>query len=270
MLSRYMDNQPEHKNTSFTLPDKAQLMRLDKYIASCTGMTRKDVKKALKKSPAFVAGEKVSAPETQVDIKTKVVFMGEHLHYSEFTYILMNKAAGYVCTNRAGRNPTVFSLLGDDVKAKELFTVGRLDKDTTGLLLITNDGDFSHRMIHAKKHVDKTYYLTVDTPIPVEAVEKFKIGVDIGDDEPTKPATLEILTETSANLTICEGRFHQVKRMMETVDCTVTTLKRLSIGPFTLDESLAEGEYRFFNDREMEFVKKRSPDFRTPNVHFLP
>lgn len=245
-------------------------MRLDKYIASCTGMTRKDVKKALKKSPAFVAGEKVSAPETQVDIKTKVVFMGEHLHYSEFTYILMNKAAGYVCTNRAGRNPTVFSLLGDDVKAKELFTVGRLDKDTTGLLLITNDGDFSHRMIHAKKHVDKTYYLTVDTPIPVEAVEKFKIGVDIGDDEPTKPATLEILTETSANLTICEGRFHQVKRMMETVDCTVTTLKRLSIGPFTLDESLAEGEYRFFNDREMEFVKKRSPDFRTPNVHFLP
>lgn len=231
-------------------------MRLDKYIASCTGMTRKDVKKALKKSPAFVAGEKVSAPETQVDIKTKVVFMGEHLHYSEFTYILMNKAAGYVCTNRAGRNTTVFSLLGDDVKAKELFTVGRLDKDTTGLLLITNDGDFSHRMIHAKKHVDKTYYLTVDTPIPVEAVEKFKIGVDIGDDEPTKPATLEILTETSANLTICEGRFHQVKRMMETVGCTVVTLKRLSIGPFTLDESLAEGEYRFFNDREMEFVKK--------------
>ena len=245
-------------------------MRLDKYIASCTGMTRKDVKKALKKSPAFVAGEKVSAPETQVDIKTKVVFMGEHLHYSEFTYILMNKAAGYVCTNLSGRNPTVFSLLGDDVKAKELFTVGRLDKDTTGLLLITNDGDFSHRMIHAKKHVDKTYYLTVDTPIPVEAVEKFKIGVDIGDDEPTKPATLEILTETSANLTICEGRFHQVKRMMEAVGCTVTTLKRLSIGPFTLDESLAEGEYRFFNDREMEFVKKGSPDFRTPNVHFLP
>ena len=245
-------------------------MRLDKYIASCTGMTRKDVKKALKKSPAFVAGEKVSAPETQVDIKTKVVFMGEHLHYSEFTYILMNKAAGYVCTNLSGRNPTVFSLLGDDVKAKELFTVGRLDKDTTGLLLITNDGDFSHRMIHAKKHVDKTYYLTVDRPIPVEAVEKFKIGVDIGDDEPTKPATLEILTETSANLTICEGRFHQVKRMMEAVGCTVTTLKRLSIGPFTLDESLAEGEYRFFNDREMEFVKKGSPDFRTPNVHFLP
>lgn len=245
-------------------------MRLDKYIASCTGMTRKDVKKALKKSPAFVAGEKVSAPETQVDIKTKVVFMGEHLHYSEFTYILMNKAAGYVCTNLSGRNPTVFSLLGDDVKAKELFTVGRLDKDTTGLLLITNDGDFSHRMIHAKKHVDKTYYLTVDTPIPVEAVEKFKIGVDIGDDEPTKPATLEILTETSANLTICEGRFHQVKRMMETVGCTVTSLKRLSVGPFTLDESLAEGEYRFFNDREMEFVKKGSPDFRTPNVHFLP
>lgn len=232
-------------------------MRLDKYIASCTGMTRKEIKKALKKVPAFVAGEKVSAPETQVDIKTKVVFMGEHLHYSEFTYILMNKAAGYVCTNREGRNPTVFTLLGDEIKARDLFTVGRLDKDTTGLLIITNDGDFSHRMVHAKKHVDKTYYLTVDKKIPESAIEKFRSGVDIGDDEPTKPATLEILSDTSANLTISEGRFHQVKRMMEAVGCTVTSLKRLSMGPFTLDKSLAEGEYRLFNVEEMAWANEK-------------
>ncbi|RRF97269.1 MAG: pseudouridine synthase [Lachnospiraceae bacterium] len=230
-------------------------MRLDKYIASCTGLTRKEVKKSLKKTPAYVAGEKVSAPETQVDIKTKVVFLGEHLHYSEFTYILMNKAAGYVCTNRSGRNPTVFTLLHDDIKAKDLFTVGRLDKDTTGLLLITNDGDFSHRMIHAKKHVDKTYFLTVDRKIPESAIEQFKNGVDIGDEDLTKPATLEILSDTTANLTISEGRFHQVKRMMEAVGCTVTALKRLSIGPFTLDKNLSEGEYRLFNDEEMDFVK---------------
>ena len=232
-------------------------MRLDKYIASCTGMTRKEIKKALKKVPAFVAGEKVSAPETQVDIKTKVVFMGEHLHYSEFTYILMNKAAGYVCTNREGRNPTVFTLLGDEIKARDLFTVGRLDKDTTGLLIITNDGDFSHRMVHAKKHVDKTYHLTVDKKIPESAIEKFRSGVDIGDDELTKPATLEILSDTSANLTISEGRFHQVKRMMEAVGCTVTSLKRLSMGPFTLDPTLAEGEYRLFTEEEMGWANEK-------------
>lgn len=220
-------------------------------------MTRKEIKKALKKVPAFVAGEKVSAPETQVDIKTKVVFMGEHLHYSEFTYILMNKAAGYVCTNREGRNPTVFTLLGDEIKARDLFTVGRLDKDTTGLLIITNDGDFSHRMVHAKKHVAKTYYLTVDKKIPESAIEKFRSGVDIGDDEPTKPATLEILSDTSANLTISEGRFHQVKRMMEAVGCTVTSLKRLSMGSFTLDPTLAEGEYRLFTEAEMGWANEK-------------
>lgn len=235
-------------------------MRLDKYIASCTGMTRKEIKKSLKKTPAFVAGVKVSAPETQVDIKTKVVFMGEHLHYTRYTYIMMNKAAGYVCTNREGRNPTVFSLLRDDVKAKELFTVGRLDKDTTGLLIITNDGDFSHRMVHAKKHVDKTYYLTVESRIPEEAVELFRNGVDIGDEKLTKPAELHILSDKSAKLTISEGRFHQVKRMMETVGCTVTSLKRLSMGPFVLDESLAEGEYRILTDDELpdQFVTKPS------------
>lgn len=230
-------------------------MRLDKYIASCTGMTRKEVKNSLKKNPAFVSGVKVSAPETKIDADTKVVFMGERLHYSEFTYIMMNKAAGYVCTNREGRNPTVFSLI-DDIPAKDLFTVGRLDKDTTGLLIITNDGNFSHRMVHAKSHVAKTYYLTTDAVIPESAVERFRAGVDIGDEKMTKPAKLEISGEKSAYLTISEGRFHQVKRMMETVGCTVVTLKRISMGDFRLDERLSEGEYRLFTDEEM-LMKER-------------
>ena len=217
-------------------------------------MTRKEIKKALKKVPAFVAGEKVSAPETQVDIKTKVVFMGEHLHYSEFTYILMNKAAGYVCTNREGRNPTVFTLLGDEIKARDLFTVGRLDKDTTGLLIITNDGDFSHRMVHAKKHVDKTYYLTVDKKIPESAIEKFRSGVDIGDDEPTLPARVKTSNGTDIFLTIHEGRFHQVKRMLEAVDNKVTKLKRVSFGPLDLPGDLKEGEWRELTEDEIQKI----------------
>ena len=230
-------------------------MRLDKYIASCTGMTRKDVKKALKKSPAFVAGEKVSAPETQVDIKTKVVFMGEHLHYSEFTYILMNKAAGYVCTNRAGRNPTVFSLLGDDVKAKELFTVGRLDKDTTGLLLITNDGDFSHRMIHAKKHVDKTYIALVDGKILDKHVKAFAKGLHMDEDWTALPAKLTLLSEEAegsvVEIVIREGKFHQIKRMFEVIGMEVLELTRVKMGPLELDSDLEEGEYRKLREEEL-------------------
>lgn len=232
-------------------------MRLDKYIASCTGLTRKEVKKSLKKNPAIVGGVKVSAPETQVDAKSIVYFMGEKMEYSEYTYILMNKPVGVVCTNKSGRNPTVFSLLDERLQAKSLFTVGRLDKDTTGLLIITDDGDFSHRMIHAKKHVDKTYYLTTDIDIPESAVSRFSNGVDIGDDTPTKPATLNICSDQrSAFLTISEGRFHQVKRMMEAVGCTVVTLHRVSVGDFTLDDGPDEGEYRLFNDRELAMVEE--------------
>lgn len=231
-------------------------MRLDKYIASCTGMTRKEIKKALKKTPAVVSGLKVSAPETRVDEKTVIYFQGERLHYSEFTYILMNKPAGYVCTNREGQNPTVFSLL-EGIPVNGLFTVGRLDKDTTGLLVITNDGDLSHRMVHAKRHVSKTYYLTTDLPIPHSAIEKFAAGVDIGDDTPTRPAHLEICPDDhSAYLTISEGRFHQVKRMLQAVGCTVMMLHRVSMGELTLDAGPEPGKFRYFNEKELDYVAR--------------
>lgn len=233
-------------------------MRLDKYLASATQMTRREIKRALKKTPAVVDGVKVSAPETQVDVRSVVRFMGEKIEYHEYTYILMNKPAGLVCTNREGRNPTVFSILDDRLKGKELFTVGRLDKDTTGLLIITDDGDLSHRMMHPKKHVEKTYSLTCDRPIPQSAVESFKAGIDIGDDKPTKPADLVILgiDEKSALLTISEGRFHQVKRMMKAVGCEVIALNRCSVGDFDLKDGPSVGEYRFFNERELEIVDK--------------
>jgi len=233
-------------------------MRLDKYLASCTVMTRREIKKALQKNPAVVGGLKVSAPETQVDVKSVVYFLGEKMEYHEFTYILMNKPAGYVCTNREGRNPTVFALLDERYQKMNLFTVGRLDKDTTGLLIITNDGDLSHKMMHANKHVEKTYHVTCDRPIPSYAADAFAEGVDIGDDKPTRPAKLVCLEETpnEGYLTISEGRFHQVKRMMEAVGCTVVKLHRVSVGDFNLYNGPQPGKYREFNEEEMEIAEK--------------
>lgn len=233
-------------------------MRLDKYLASCTVMTRKEIKKALRKNPALVGGVKVSAPETQVDVKSVVYFLGEKMEYHEFTYILMNKPAGYVCTNREGRNPTVFTLLDERYQKMNLFTVGRLDKDTTGLLIITNDGDLSHKMMHANKHVEKTYYVTCDRPIPSYAADAFAEGVDIGDDKPTRPAKLMLSDELPCEgyLTISEGRFHQVKRMMEAVGCTVVKLNRASVGEFNLYNGPELGKYRLFTDEEMKIAEK--------------
>lgn len=233
-------------------------MRLDKYLASCTVMTRREIKKALKKNPAVVNGIKVSAPETQVDVKSVIYFLGEKTEYHEFTYILMNKPEGVVCTNREGRNPTVFSLLDEHLQKMNLFTVGRLDKDTTGLLIITNDGDLSHKMMHASKHVEKTYELTCDRPIPSYAADLFAAGVDIGDDKPTRPAKLIWFKDTpcDAFLTISEGRFHQVKRMMETVGCTVVKLHRLSVGDFNLYHGPEVGKYRLFTPEELAIAER--------------
>lgn len=268
-------------------------MRLDKYISACTGMSRSEIKKTLKKQPASVNGAAVRTPEFKVDEtddSLEIFFLGKRLIYQKYLYIFMNKPAGYVCSNREGNSPTVFSLLregsvvagtddqekrkkeesdewkGDGsvvsqpvipgLSGRDLFTVGRLDKDTTGLLLITDDGDFSHRMLSPRHHVDKTYFLTTDRPIPADAPRKCKSGLDIGDDKLTAPAILKIAEDQrSAFLTIHEGRFHQVKRMMHAVGCEVETLQRISMGPFELDSALPEGGYRFFSTEELTAVK---------------
>lgn len=222
-------------------------MRLDKFLCDCGIGTRSEVKNYISKGrvriePVELIKGKLK-PELSVTDDMTVFFDGEPVVYEQFRYYILNKPAGYITATEDGKYPIVMELL-TGVNLKGLSPVGRLDKDTEGLLLITDDGQLNHNMLSPKKHVDKTYFLRTDAIIPSSAVELFATGVDIGDDKLTLPAKLEILEDgLSARLTIHEGRFHQVKRMLEAVGCTVTYLKRETFGKLTLGE-LEVGEFR--------------------------
>jgi 16S rRNA pseudouridine516 synthase len=186
-----------------------------------------------------------------------IYFDDNPVKYNEYLYIMLNKPAGVVSATRDNLSQTVLELLGD-VGRKDLFPVGRLDKDTEGLLLITNDGDLAHRLLSPKKHVDKVYFVKVKGQLTIKDKEAFLQGVDIGDDKLTMPADLKIISggETSeAELCIREGRFHQVKRMFEAVGKEVIYLKRLSMGSLQLDPDLTPGSFRELTEQEIELLK---------------
>ena len=242
-------------------------MRLDKYLCDCGIGTRSEVKNYISKGRVKVEfsgdcqnKEEHTAitklkPEFAVTDDMTIFFDGEPVVYEQFRYYVLNKPAGYITATEDSKDPVVMELL-KGVNLKGLSPVGRLDKDTEGLLLITDDGQLNHNLLSPKKHVDKTYYLRTDVKIPLTAVELFETGVDIGDEKMTMPAKLEILEAgLSARLTIQEGRFHQVKRMMEAVGCTVVYLKRESFGKLTLVDSvlgeLAIGEFRKITREEI-------------------
>lgn len=229
-------------------------MRLDKYLCDCGIGTRSEVKNYIAKGRVKVepsGADKKLKPEFAVTDGMAVFFDGEPVVYEQFRYYILNKPAGYITATEDGKYPIVMELL-TGVNLKGLSPVGRLDKDTEGLLLITDDGQLNHNMLSPKKHVDKTYFLRTDAKIPTSAVELFATGVDIGDDKLTLPAKLEILEDgLSARLTIHEGRFHQVKRMLEAVGCTVTYLKRETFGNLTLGE-LEVGEFKKIGREEIK------------------
>jgi 16S rRNA pseudouridine516 synthase len=235
-------------------------MRLDKWITTQVFISRKDLKKKLRTTPAIVNGVPVHDPGFQIQQTDEIIFEGKCLGGSQEVYYLFHKPKGVVCATTDNVSDTVFSIVPQTPK-KDLFTIGRLDKDTEGLLLITNDGPFSHAMLSPKRHVAKTYYLKTEREIPAEAVEQFSKGVDIGDEKDTLPAKLEILEDGhSALLTITEGRFHQVKRMMEKIGAPLFYLKRISMGDFVLEDELPIGEYRTLREDELELVKKYKGD----------
>ena len=228
-------------------------MRLDKYLCDMGIGTRSQVKDVIKKKKVTVDGIIIVDPGYQVNDSNSVICDGKKLMYEEFRYYMLNKPAG-VITATEDREETVMDLLKDENR-KGLFPVGRLDKDTEGLLLITNDGDLSHRLLSPKKHVDKCYYVELVEKIDKDAIADLKEGVDIGDDELTLPAKVEAISPTSIYLTITEGRYHQVKRMMKAVGNEVKYLKRVSFGPLELDKSLKLGEYRRLDDYEVMMLK---------------
>lgn len=233
------------------------LVRLDKYLADAGIGTRSEVKIKLKKGLITVNGVPANKPETKINPDTDTVsYNGSVINYSTYEYYLLHKPAGYVTAVKDNLYPTVMELIKDST-AKNLAPVGRLDKDTEGLLLITNDGALAHNLLSPKKHVDKTYYAKIDSPVDDSDITAFAEGVDIGDENPTLPAKLEIISSSGECseilLTIHEGRFHQVKRMFHARGKEVTYLKRVSMGPLTLGD-LPKGSCRKLSDEEKEVL----------------
>lgn len=239
-----------------------KMLRLDKYLADMQVGSRTEVKQMIKKGQVMVDGQKALKPEQKIEIeKAKVTVNGQLVGYAEYEYWMLHKPAGVVSATEDRHDKTVVELLKDS-KRKDLFPVGRLDKDTEGLLLITNDGELAHDLLSPKKHVDKTYYAWIDGLVTEEDVDAFARGLDIGEDKLTMPAELVIRkTEEESQrseieVTIREGKFHQVKRMFEAVGKKVVYLKRLSMGSLVLDEKLALGEARPLTDEEIKSLKE--------------
>lgn len=229
-------------------------LRLDKYLADMGIGTRSEVKKMIQKGQITVNNQSVKKPETKIDTKLDhVCYQGNEVAYAEFEYYMLHKPAGVISATEDKKDRTVLDLI--DHKRKDLFPVGRLDKDTEGLLLITNDGQLAHRLLSPTKHVDKIYFARIDGEVTMDDVHTFSKGIDIGDEKPTLPAELTILkagNESEIKLKITEGRFHQVKRMFHAVCKEVVYLKRLQMGPLVLDEELPIGAFRALTKEEID------------------
>ena len=232
------------------------MIRLDKFLCEIELGTRSQVKDMVKKGMVSVDGEVVKKADYKFDeIATKVCVNGKELSYQKFYYYMLHKPQGVVSATTDNHDKTVMDLL-KDAPGKDLFPVGRLDKDTEGLLLITNDGELSHNLLSPKKHVEKTYLVEAKETVTNEMLQKLEQGVDIGEEKLTLPAKVKQIEDKKIELTITEGKFHQVKRMLKAVDNEVIYLKRLSMGSLQLDSKLALGEYRCLTAAEISGLKK--------------
>ena len=225
--------------------------------------SRKEVKKLLKDGGVTVNGEAIKDGKLHVDpAEDSVLVLGEEVHYREYIYLLLNKPQGVISATEDLREQTVIDLLDPEDAILSPFPVGRLDKDTEGLLLLTNDGQLAHQLLSPKKHVPKTYFAVINSEVTEADVEAFLHGVVLDDGYHTKPGKLSIIKSglrSDIELTITEGKFHQVKRMFEAVGKKVLFLKRISMGPLMLDEGLKPGEYRELTDEEVEQLKEYTP-----------
>jgi 16S rRNA pseudouridine516 synthase len=240
-----------------------QTERLDKILAHAGYGSRREIKELVRRVLVLVDGKPVKDSGMQVDTGRNAVSVdGQQVVYREFVYLLLHKPPGYVSATEDNRDRTVLELIGEEYRHYELFPVGRLDKDTEGLLLLTNDGKLAHRLLSPKKHVPKTYYAEVSGLVTESDRDAFRSGVMLDDGYVTLPAELVIESAEAPEsglsrirLTLHEGKFHQVKRMFQSVGKQVVYLKRLSMGPLTLDESLALGQYRELTESEMEGLR---------------
>ena len=232
--------------------------RLDKVIASMGKYSRREVKALVKEGLVLVDGMPARAADDKVDPELSAITVnGEELGYRRFTYLMLHKPGGILSATEDSRQKTVLDLLTPELQKIGLFPVGRLDKDTEGLLLLTNDGDLAHRLLAPKKHVDKVYYARVDGDLDRTDVEAFASGIVLHGEVACMPAKLEIgASSREAFVTLHEGKFHQIKRMFLSRGKTVVYLKRLSMGPLQLDETLEKGNYRYLTNEEVENLQK--------------
>ena len=232
-------------------------MRLDKMIASTGIASRSQIASAVRSGRVLVDGAVARKADMQVDPDAvSVVYCGTPVCYRKYTYIMLNKPEGYVSATEDGRFPTVIELLPPELQKIGLFPCGRLDKNTLGLMLLCNDGDTSHRLLAPKSHVAKTYAFCVKFPLSDADISALESGVDIGG-YVTAPCTVVLDGEKKGKITLTEGKYHQIKLMMEAVHNQITYLERVSFGPLTLDPALARGDWRYLGDDEIALLIKK-------------
>lgn len=234
------------------------MIRLDKFLTDMSAGSRSGVKLLLKRGAVTVDGETVRSGSVKIDEnKARVVCQGKELSYRKFYYYMLHKPAGVVSATKDNVHRTVMDLCGD-IYREDLFPVGRLDRDTEGLLLLTNDGLLAHELLSPVKHVEKTYFVRTGHPVSKQEKMRLETGVEIGAGETAGPAVIRIPEDGQGlYLTITEGKFHQVKRMLKAVGNEAVYLKRISMGGLSLDESLKPGEYRPLSETEIEGLRNR-------------
>ncbi len=237
--------------------DKLNSMRIDKYLGLCGCASRAEAKRIIRSGGVTVNGSAVRSADTKLDPDTdKVVFCGREVVYRRYTYILMNKPEGVVSATEDGRERTVLDLLPDSIRKADLFPCGRLDKNTLGLMLITDNGELAHRLLAPKSHVEKKYFFRAKFPISAEAAARFEGGLMLDDGYETKPAHIELCGEGNEGvITLVEGKYHQIKRMLEAIDNKIVFLERVSFGPLMLDGELGRGEWRYLTDEEVALLE---------------
>lgn len=233
-------------------------MRLDKLLSECGVASRKEIRQLIRSGRVSVDGAAAASPEMKLDpYKALVCLDGTKIEYAKYHYYMMNKPAGVLSATDDGRQKTVLDLVTPEMRKMGLFPVGRLDKDTTGLLILTNDGEFAHRVISPRSGIVKVYHAQTEAPVDEADITAFKEGLTLGDGTKCLPAGLKLLPDGSCLVEVMEGKYHQVKRMLSSRGKPVTELKRLSIGGLKLDKALLPGSFRALEENELCSVMKK-------------
>lgn len=233
-------------------------MRLDKLLSECGVASRKEIRQLIRSGRVSVDGAAAASPEMKLDpYKALVCLDGTKIEYAKYHYYMMNKPAGVLSATDDGRQKTVLDLVTPEMRKIGLFPVGRLDKDTTGLLILTNDGEFAHRVISPRSGIVKVYHARTEAPVDEADITAFKEGLTLGDGTKCLPAGLKLLPDGSCLVEVMEGKYHQVKRMLSSRGKPVTELKRLSIGGLKLDKALLPGDFRALEENELCSVMKK-------------